>query len=396
MMGRSKLIKNWPMRGLNYFRREWTAKRREAAREEAREEANPRRRRDSEVPLRYIHIGYPKAASTALQKGFFAWHSHLCHLGCGTVCDKGYWDDHGYIDSAVNVALEVDLRYRNEYSYVPEQTAAAFEPHFQEAREDPFAHAVGISNENLCFNWHGGIDTPTKARRLFEIFGPGTRIVAVVRNQRDLIASLYKESIRFGYDGSFAEYLEYIWTYQDRNFFHDFCSDRVLGTYASLFGRENVVALPFEALKEDSGLFVKDLCKAIGVDHHEARMDENYNPQLSGRSLTVKRDLNRQFRHTFGRGVYTPCDTHRFVPYLTQMSGGTLGIEHHTDYWVRQELCRAAEKIAERAASAEELRIEWDGEFAERLLGAYAAANERLVEFVDRADLARFGYLPLG
>src|SRR5690606_14226373 len=160
---------------------------------------NPKKERVGDEPKRYVHIGYPKSASTALQKGYLGRHNQLLHLGCGNRAKKNYWDDHGYISAEINKVVEVDLRYKNAFAYDADAVKGIFAKYFNQAKQDKMVHAVGLSNENFCFSWHGGVDVTEKARRLLDIFGYGTQIVMIIRNQIDLVNSLYKENVRFGY-----------------------------------------------------------------------------------------------------------------------------------------------------------------------------------------------------
>ena len=350
--------------------------------------------RNGKDPIRYIHIGYPKAGSTALQGGFYGEQRYLLHLGWGLRHSKEYWDDHGYIDKEVNLALEIDIRYRNSYSYDESKTRRVFEKYFNQAKNDTFIHGIGISNENLSFNWHGGIDTPAKARRLYGIFGPETQIIVVLRKQTSLIDSLYKESIRFGYSGSFSEYLKYIWQYQDRNFFLDFSYHNVIETYAALFGMERICVLFFEDFVEQQDLFLRQLSNCLRLPGEPKPIKTRFNQQLSPQALYVKRVLNGRYSHTLDRGVYHPCDTHRFVPYFLDEVDDSLEMEHYLDYHFRAGLCGIAETIPQKT-QVPMLETNWQGKYAEQILSTYRDANRLLFKKISKAQFQKYGYLDL-
>ena len=89
--------------------------------------------------IRYIHIGFPKCASTALQKSFFSKHPELFHLGAnagGTAAP--------YINPDIQTAIDVSLRFEREAAYDAERNKQIFDNAFAEA-ERSGRKAVGIS-----------------------------------------------------------------------------------------------------------------------------------------------------------------------------------------------------------------------------------------------------------
>jgi hypothetical protein len=328
---------------------------------------NPTKKRKGKYPLRYIHIGYPKSASTALQKGYLGRHNQLLHLGCGNPVKKDYWDDHGYISAEVNKVMEIDLRFKNSFSYNAAEVKSVFDHYFKIADEDENIHAVGISNENFSFNWHGGIDVSEKAKRLYDIFGKGTKIVMILRNQKTLIESLYKENIRFGYAGTFDDFLNYMWNYKDRNFTYEFCFQNVIKTYEELFGANNIEILFFEDLKNDKEAFVKSFSKAIGAEYYTLNMDKEYNKQLDLKELSIKRMLNAKYPHTFGKGKYETVDTHRYVPYFTEELGVEVPDDVYIDYFTRSHFNKLSNVLKEKIV-VDDIEINWDSTVANKLL----------------------------
>lgn len=340
---------------------------------------NHKTKRETDAPGRYIHIGYPKAASTAIQKGYLGRHNQLLHLGCGRTKNTEYWDDHGYIDADINLALEIDLRYKTRFAYDPAHTKAVFDKYFRQANDDKNIHAVGISNENFCFNWHGGIDVVEKAARLKDIFGDGTKILFVLRNQKGLIESMYKETVRFGYAGSFPDYLEYLWTYKDRNFFHEFCFNNIYKLYADLFNVSNVQILFFEELKEDSADFFRKLSSGIGISYYSLNMDKEYNKQLSDQELAIKRILNERYPHTFGAGKLQVTDTHRYVPYYSKELNQPVPAEVFFDYHVRKTLNRLTGNLTD-LVNVPGIQLDWTGKYGEKILHYFEEHNHLFAE----------------
>jgi hypothetical protein len=350
--------------------------------------------RKEDSPLRFIHIGYPKAGSTALQRGFFGVHPQILHLGCGNNAQKNYWDDHGYISREINLAVEIDLRYRNQLAYNKDEVKVIFEPFFKKAKDERKYFALGLSNENFCFNWHIGIDTVEKARRLYDIFGEDTQIILVVRNQKEMIESLYKESIRFGYKGSFSDYLKYIWQYKNRNFYYDFHFDKINRLYTDLFGKKNVHILFFEDFRKQQGAFLESLSRIINIDPLINTIPSEFNKQLSNHELYIKRELNKKYPHTFEKGFHSPFDTHRYIPYYLDELEQDVEFEDYLDFHFRNDLCQLSKKLALKV-DVQPIDLNWGSYFGSKILKGLSKANQSFQSETNLAQLEKYKYLSL-
>ncbi|MGB5982858.1 MAG: sulfotransferase domain-containing protein [Nonlabens sp.] len=341
---------------------------------------------------KFIHIGYPKSGSTVLQNGFFGKHPEILNLGCGNRSDQTYWDDLGYISREINIAMEVDLRYRNSISYNAKKVRSNFESYFEQAKNSNIIRTVGISNENYSFQWNYGIDIEEKAKRLKGIFGRDTKILVVLREQIDLIASLYKEQIRFGYSGSINDFFNYLWDYQDRSALHEFCFDKVIDVYASYFGKENIHIVPFESFKKDNEVFLNNIARVLDVETDLiTKIETIYNRQLSDQALEVKKMMNERYSHSFGNGFYQVFDNHRYVPYFTEELGKEVPLEVHLDYQVRHHLVKAAEKIAS-LSNVEKIDLNIDSNNLKRFSKLFSESNNKL-EKAYKLDLKQYKYL---
>lgn len=270
--------------------------------------------------IKYIHIGYPKNLSTTLQRDFFAQHKEILHLGVGVNSNIGY------IDDTINVALEEALIYCRDirYSEKKEDFIKRFNYWFEYASERKYK-AVGISAELLSFNFSPDhIDTTQKALRLKELFGFETKIIMIVRNQIDLLKSLYKEAIKIGYPFSYRDFIDYCWYFQDRNFMYDFKYHHTYELYKNHFGEENIVILPIEQSRNKDGelilennqyILIQKLCEALNISYQDIELG-HYNSPLSDQQLAVMLKENSQNRHNLGSSFYESVNGHRLEKYF--------------------------------------------------------------------------------
>lgn len=272
------------------------------------------------MKTKYIHIGYPKNFSTSLQRDYFSKHPELYHLGIGLN------NNLGYRTSAIERALEVYLKTCKEFKYIENkhQIQSAFDSLFQEA-DDLGYSGVGISAEHLSFAFsYDGLSAAEKARRLFELFGEDTKIIMIVRNQFDLLKSLFRECVRVGFPGDFAYFISLLYKYQDRNFVYDFRYDLMYKTYSELFGKDQVKVLFFEDYRgadgnlvmdsENSKLF-SDLNAFLQVSNHPMEFG-HYNEAIPADKILVKSALNAENAHDLGNHLMESAEKHRIKEYL--------------------------------------------------------------------------------
>jgi hypothetical protein len=269
---------------------------------------------------KYIHIGFPKNFSTSLQRDYFAKHPDIYHLGIGIDSNLGYRD------SIIEKTLEVYLKTCKEYKYLEERNK--IKVHFQNIFNSANSYkAIGISSEHLSFSFsYDSLSAPEKAKRLFEIFGKDTKIIMIVRNQFDLIKSLYKESVRVGFSGDFESYIKLIYKYQDRSFIYDFRYDLIYETYSHLFGKENVAVLFFEDYRSNNGnmvqgkvsnLLFEDINSYLKLSNPEMTI-EHFNEAIPANKIINKTLLNKIEHHDLGNHLLESAEKHRIKKYLEE------------------------------------------------------------------------------
>jgi len=134
-----------------------------------------------------------------------------------------------------------------------------------------------ICEENLSGYIHNGglhgMLAPEIARRIKLVY-PSAMIVMLIRAQPQMVAATYVQYIRGGGTHGPRRYLfpgryllgAYRHAYKAPRFaFEHFRYDRLIAHYDALFGQENVVVRPYEALKAGHVDFLDDLCRTTGL-----------------------------------------------------------------------------------------------------------------------------------
>ncbi len=308
------------------------------------------------MATRYIHIGYPKNLSTALQRGFFEPHPQLLHLGIGIGSNVDY------IDAHISRICENDLIYAKDFYYSRRQkeNKRHFENWFAKAENDSEKRAVGISLELLSFSFTPDMrDVTTKAKRVAELFEGDAKIIAIIRSQEALFRSLYRESVRLGYPGSYQQFAESAWLMQDRNFLSDFCYDRMYELYAQHFGRDNLLFLPIEEVRAANGELVKNgdrllliekVAHFLGVDYLQHELPRQNDP-LTDAVLIEKRELNARVRHEIGNDLLgRGANFHRIKHHITDVLGWPWDEKFiHRDVIHKRQTIAWAEQLAGNA-----------------------------------------------
>jgi hypothetical protein len=330
---------------------------------------------------RLVHIGYPKNFSTSLQYDFFSAHPQLFHLGIGPQL--------AYRDPLIDATFEVYLKSakRFKYAQVEDRLVQHFARQFDEA-EQQGKRAVTVSSEHLSFAFsNDALGFEEKIGRLAALMGPDASILAIIRNQTDLIRSLYRESVRVGFPGDFAQYAYLLYKYQDRNYYYDLRYDLIYEVLCRYFSPANVYFLVFEEMRDANGRLilnngqirlVRCLCELLNVDYLDTRFG-HYNEALDDSVILSKADLNRGTRHDLGNILLDTAEKHRMKQYLFQ----ELGLHEeetalYSDVIAKRALIEQAKNSG--AHPNEKLDYSMDPAIAARVKHHYEEGNRRFMQ----------------
>ena len=160
-----------------------------------------------------------------------------------------------------------------------------------------------VSAERLSGHpFSGGYDSYKIAERINKCF-PQARIVCVIRNQVDMLSSVYKQLVKEGYLGTCTALFK---SSQWKGVAFSKCMyeyDLLIKKYYSLFSKENVLILLHELLQEDVKSFIRDLAFFIGVD-------SNFTPSNLNKAVnvgrTVKGIATQRFLNHFRKSELNP------------------------------------------------------------------------------------------
>jgi hypothetical protein len=232
-----------------------------------------------ELPV-LLHIGYPKTGSTWMQHHIFDNHA----LGFSIP-----WSNSRQLAISHFVIC-------NHFNFAPNQAINSFYEGMITSCKNNLIPV--ISDETLGgdpLNWH--INPVVVSHRLHDTF-PQAKIFMSIREQKSSIISFYSEYIKHGGTHSFNDFIGVNNCLGKAPIFDitQLEYDKLINYYQSIFGKENVLVLPFE-------LFIMDKYKYINLILQFLKIETNAisytfpelisNKAHGSATLSFKRKLNR-------------------------------------------------------------------------------------------------------
>lgn len=219
----------------------------------------------------FVHIGLCKTGTSFLQQCFFPAIDGIHYINV-----HASWLD--------------EIIYKNDFDFEYKKVRSNFKT-FISANSLP----VLISNESLAGNFlHGAMDTTMIANRLHAMHDD-LKIIITIRNQMDMIDSLYRQYVHQGGALSFLNFMKLGAPnpiYAGLSYLNYY---KLVSLYCGLFGRKNVLILKYEDLNCDYKLFLRQILDFIGVDykHDLADVFVKKNVGLSDLAIFIMRVINR-------------------------------------------------------------------------------------------------------
>ena len=291
-----------------------------------------------------VHIGYPKCASTWLQSDVFPLFRRRLYQKIGSPL----W---GELDK---------LLYQERYQAGRLSDAVASAP-----------HPVILSREGVVFSGRHRTSLRAGRKEIAERLKselPGARILIVTRNQQSLVLSVYRQYIHRGGTVPFGRWLGgssagYTVDPAQYDFYAAVCE------YMNLFGRENVLVLPYELLLERPDMFLEGLASFSGEENlFVGQQARRRNASLSPKGVALLRTWNKWFRRSI-HNTQPPLP----LPFPSRHRG------------LFQKL---VDPILIHTGSSEPSE---DRALAEAFAAMFSSSNQEL-EALLRMDLRRLGY----
>jgi hypothetical protein len=205
----------------------------------------------------FLHVGYPKTATTTLQKKLFARHPGICYLGKPLTGDL----------------LDIEQHILRLDSVQFERALPGLQEKFIALSEDcPEQQNMLLSHEGfLRAARYEGHDIGRTAERLRQVFGDplagelDVHVLITIRKQIDIIPSYFFDSVSRSPD-SFHRFIDSSLEQPQFGYFPSLFYDQVVGYYSALFGRERIRVLPFEAFITEREHFLYTLAAYLEID----------------------------------------------------------------------------------------------------------------------------------
>lgn len=299
-----------------------------------------------------IHIGYPKTASTWLQRTVF------------NDSKLGFISPWGATSGlAVDQFITI-----NSFRFSPESTFKVFEPGLEEATKQNLIPV--ISQEMLsCDQVAGRYWGKEVADRLYSVF-PTAQILILIREQKSMVLSSYGQYIR---NGGVHSLQRFIGIEKLPPGFSPICRldyleyDLLISYYQKLFGKDKVLVLPFEELKTNPDNIIKSILNFVGLDFEVKNLQPSTNVNYQAQTIALMRKLNNF--------LPPPDFSSKDHPFIWKITWKTL---HAFD-----------QLLPSTFHQKEQLRLK--KEIADFIGQRFNASNQRTSELIG-IDLAKFGY----
>tara|TARA_B100000686_G_scaffold173591_1_gene180793 strand:+ start:278 stop:1246 length:969 start_codon:yes stop_codon:yes gene_type:complete len=227
--------------------------------------------------MNFLHVGFPKAASTLLQQHYFTSENNFHNL-----LDHGPHDWRRFIQH--DLASAQSSFFQSTPPALPET-------------EHPNV-TFGLSNEAIL---DGPLDYSVVLARWKKIF-PNSRVLIVIRSQPELVFSLFVQYVRVGYFRDIGQFTEELMWDAQQGPWGTLKFDRIFEITKEYF--DEVKLIPFEWLVSDASLFFQELNLFFGRDVivNAGRV----RPSSSDIHLEIMRRLNSCFKHGLGLRVMHP------------------------------------------------------------------------------------------
>ena len=231
----------------------------------------------------FVHIGFPKTASTWLQELFGA-RKEICFLYKPNFF---HWDD--CFSKGKDFYFSLFQPKEGNKIFLDSDEAYAIGRRFGSFGWDCLCQP----NLKLSDKFILPSDRQLIANRIHEI-SPEAKILMVIRNQADWLSSVYKHHIRKGEHGSFGKFLDSSdCTYPGKDFLSAGFYSQTAELYFRLFGKENVLVLFYEDLINNPTGFLDKVSDFLGINKFDyGHISRKAKLSLTNRGAKIIQKIN--------------------------------------------------------------------------------------------------------
>lgn len=228
----------------------------------------------------YIHVGYPKNASTMLQTDIFP------NIPGMFYCGRRYDSATAFVSKELESAIH-SISFKDSIDYDADKVRTQIMGALNEM--------VPEADGKVLISWeaftHNVADRGLIAERLKNLF-PAAKILFVIRNQLDSIESMYHFLVAQGGGNinpaygrpsvrSLKAWLSDQEDFVYRSYLETLKYDEMYSLYAKLFTAENVKVMLFEDLKNSPQLFLGELGAFLGIQEIPVALMQKRNSRSS-------------------------------------------------------------------------------------------------------------------
>jgi len=289
-----------------------------------------------------FHIGYHKTASSWLQFNVFPKCPDICFLN--PPGDK--YREH----------FRQQVLFDDDFSFDLEGAGSDFYAEIDKKRKNN-QKVILLSEEDLSGHMYNGYNSRRHADRLKSL-APAAKIVIVIRRQQDYVRSAYSFYVKRGGALSPGRWMKDI-EIPASQIIGKLNYHKLIEYYFSIFGKENVLVLPYELIKVDKGKSFLDRVHQF-------------------------LDLG-----PFAEDIYRKIDSRRVNPGLSsglshslaRLTNGVFGGVLPVNAWALSKADQLVLRHIEK----------WEGDLLGKSVDRFIESNRRTAELIG-ADLRQFGY----
>lgn len=202
-----------------------------------------------------FHIGYHKTATTWLQTGYFSEHPEITLVANF----REPWHDE-FLSYLIQTPEKIFSIPQCQNIFKKQMSSLNINAH----------NVLVTSAERLSGHpFSGGYDSYKLANRMHSCF-PNARILIGIRNQMDIIFSVYKQLIQEGYLGTFEDLINSKQWKSVAFSLEMYKYELLIARYFELFSKKNVLILAYEDLLKNKIEYIKRISNFLNIIYFES------------------------------------------------------------------------------------------------------------------------------